>query len=57
MNVIVRVTLHLFEVVKEGYTRIVCTELLHIGITGILTFQSRANSQMLGTLGCSCLPC
>ena len=57
MNIIVGGTLRCFEVVHEGYTRIVCIGLLHIGITVILTFQSLANSQMLCTLDSSCLPC
>jgi hypothetical protein len=57
INIIVGGTLHRFEVVQEGYTRIVCIGLLHVGITVILTFQSRANSQMLCTLDSSCLPC
>jgi len=52
MNIIVGKTLHRFEVVQEGYARIVCTGLVHSGITVILTFQSRANSQMC-TLDCS----
>ena len=53
MNIIVGGTVPRFEVVQEGYARIVCPGLLHNGITAILTFQSRANSQMLCTLGCS----
>jgi len=57
MNIIVGGTLYRFEVVQEGYTRNVCIGPLHIEITIILTFQSRANSQMLCIPDCSCLPC
>jgi hypothetical protein len=56
MNIIVGWTLRRFEAVK-GYTRIVCIGLLHIGITGILTFKTRAKSQTLCTPDCSCCPC